>query len=855
MIQELLTQLTQDIELRPICQIEIPGGRTDLGGGHDEKCLGLAASDACGILLVSTSWGLHVIRIRDIERDGVHAVEKGKAGSMVQFNAIASPSLGSRPSFIDISADGGVVAISVGGAEKGGRSVVSLHHMALLCKGDCKGAFCTKDFDSVVTALHIRPPQGSQSPSSQQQPEVLVVLKAGEAAVVRSSGLVDSISRGEEGLSYTAGDWSPSGEMIALGCSNSCDLVVLNASSLDTITLQTSRPTEAELAGEGYKRLDFVAWLSDSLLYAVYCSTVDSDGELIVTSSGVLWKIVEGGAEAEPVAFDNGVCFPSFGIPSTSHHQFYLSALMKGNWKAAIMASSVSADIALLMERECEWILGEPDEDYRITLPMTADEQNTFPRGLAVSLNGSMSLPYREDSDPPSPLVFVMNNEGLLKMYTFLDGGKQNTQDVVLQEPKAIPSPINYTAASMMVNAADNSITSVKTKQPIESFSVFGTGSKPPSFNFGKPPPGAFSIVQPSPGFSFGSRSSPPLNVSPFGIATRHDAGSNGKCDEAAVVPAAPIEVGGTASTAPSTSIGDSPTTSTAKTPTTSSIFGGSLLFANADKNMEGRSEMSSGLTMSFDRPTSSFRAKQSSSSTTVVEKTALTPPLASSSGGQVGGGDVKNTETKLPTSSFISLPTSSKETTTPFGRDLGCGSGGAKNLTSKAASVPSGEKLDVVAVAKTGPKPSASSGSGGYPPMSSKAPTPFGAGSGSKVNSKPSAVPSGSGYPPMSSKAPTPFGAGSGSKVNSKPSAVPSGSGGYPPMSSKEPTPFGVGSGSKVNSKPSAVPSGSGYPPMSSKAPTVFGEKPPTATDITVQTKSKQPTPSDGAYRSISSR
>ncbi len=107
-----------------------------------------------------------------------------------------------------------------------------------------------------------------------------------------------------------------------------------------------------------------------------------------------------------------------------------------------------------------------------------------------------------------------------------------------------------------------------------------------------------------------------------------------------------------------------------------------------------------------------------------------------------------------------------------------------------------------------------------------------------------------------MSSKPPTPFGAGSGSKVDSKPSAVPSGSVGYPPMSSKPPTPFGAGSGSKVDSKPSAVPSGSvGYPSMSSKAPTLLGERLPTETDITVQTESKPPTSSDSAYRSISSR
>ncbi len=813
MVSELSTQLTQEIEFRSICQVEIPGGEADLGGNHDKKCSVLASSDACGVLLVSASSGLHVIRIRDIERNGINVVEKGKAGSTVQFNAIASPSLGSRPSFIDISKDGGVVAIAVEGLGDAGLSVVSLHHMALLCKGNCEEPFCVRDFDSKVTALRIRP-HPLESHSSQQQPEVLVVTKAGEAAVVRSSGPVESITRGDE-LSYTAGDWSPSGEMIALGCSNSCDLVVLNTSSLDTITLQTSKPIEAELSEGGHKHLDFVVWLNDNLLYTLYCSTEDSDGELIVTSSGVLWKISQGGSQAEPVKFDNGVCFPSFGVPSTTHHQFYLSATLKGEWKAAILASSVSADIPLLLEREGEWILAEPDEDYQITLPMTSDDQNTFPRGLAVSLNASISLPYSEDSDPPSPLVFVMNNEGLLKMYAFLDREKQSTQNKeVLQEPKAIPSPISTnrddtcTIANVptLTNLDESSITpDMATKQPTEKFSVFGTGSEPPSFNFGKPSTGAFNIVQSKPGFSFGGSSFSQSKTSSFDIA------------------AAPPTT-----TAPSTSVEDTAINGTTTKPLTSSVFGGSSsLYSSAGKNMQEGSEVSfvsSGPTMSFGAaPTSSFMPKQSSSSSTVLEETTL-KPLASSSGDQVGGG-VKMEETKLPTLSFGSPSMKSKETNTPFGRALDHSSGETKDLTFKAAPISFGEKLDTAAVAKT--------------------------------SSKPSAVPSGSsGYPPMSSKAPTPFSASASSKADSKPSAVPSGSGGYPPMSSKAPTPFSASASSKVDSKPSAAPAGSsGYPPMSSKVPTIFGEKPPAVTLITTKSESKPATTFDGDYPSTSSR
>jgi len=86
-------------------------------------------------------------------------------------------------------------------------------------------------------------------------------------------------------------------------------------------------------------------------------------------------------------------------------------------------------------------------------------------------------------------------------------------------------------------------------------------------------------------------------------------------------------------------------------------------------------------------------------------------------------------------------------------------------------------------------------------PPMSAKAPTPFGL--------KPAAAaPANFTMPPMSAKAPTPFG--------QKPAAAA-------PAKVAMPSPFGL--------KPAAAaPAKSAMPPMSSKAPTPFGQKPAAA-------------------------
>ena len=119
------------------------------------------------------------------------------------------------------------------------------------------------------------------------------------------------------------------------------------------------------------------------------------------------------------------------------------------------------------------------------------------------------------------------------------------------------------------------------------------------------------------------------------------------------------------------------------------------------------------------------------------------------------------------------------------------------------------------ISAATTAPSSKAKA-SPAYPPISTKAPSPFG---GTKVAApSPAKSTASSAYPPMSSKPPVPFGGG-----KSKPTTVSStsGSAAFPPLSSKGPSPF-----SAAKPKESSSPSTSGsaaFPPMSSTAPSPF--------------------------------
>jgi Ca2+-binding EF-hand superfamily protein len=148
--------------------------------------------------------------------------------------------------------------------------------------------------------------------------------------------------------------------------------------------------------------------------------------------------------------------------------------------------------------------------------------------------------------------------------------------------------------------------------------------------------------------------------------------------------------------------------------------------------------------------------------------------------------------------------------------------------------------------------KKTAAADSGGYPPVAPKAPTPFGSSSAVKDKkekaplgfnfgnstfgsapqggatsgfsfAKPSQKESSSGYPPVASKAPSPFGGtGSGTKETKE---KPSVSGGYPPMSTSAPKPFGKGSNpsSVINYSGSDIPSRQIQPETSSFTPSSF--------------------------------
>jgi hypothetical protein len=84
---------------------------------------------------------------------------------------------------------------------------------------------------------------------------------------------------------------------------------------------------------------------------------------------------------------------------------------------------SLSADIELLVSDPDggEWELWKPLEKYQARLPMNANDEESFPMGLALNLNSTSPVSVDDNTFPPVPIISCTNTEGLLVNFAFVD--------------------------------------------------------------------------------------------------------------------------------------------------------------------------------------------------------------------------------------------------------------------------------------------------------------------------------------------------------------------------------------------------------------------------------------------------
>ena len=75
-------------------------------------------------------------------------------------------------------------------------------------------------------------------------------------------------------------------------------------------------------------------------------------------------------------------------------------------------------------------------ENYRCSLPLNTNDEEMFPLGLIVSYNMRKQIEFETQLQPPSPLVLILTDTGILG--TFFAVNRQSNQSICY-DAKAIP--------------------------------------------------------------------------------------------------------------------------------------------------------------------------------------------------------------------------------------------------------------------------------------------------------------------------------------------------------------------------------------------------------------------------------
>ncbi|KAL4158003.1 hypothetical protein PRNP1_003783 [Phytophthora ramorum] len=215
--------------------------------------------------------------------------------------------------------------------------------------------------------------------------------------------------------------WSPSGEQIAVGLVDG----TIGVYGRDTLQILRSIGQPECCSDEGLE-VHHVNWAEDNLILVGYQKY--DEGMEETTALACIYE------NDEFVELDEVVGF--FDVENRRHQYF---SVFLSDWRMFFIGCSLSADIELLVSDPDggDWALWKPLEKYQARLPMNANDEESFPTGLALNLNSTSPVPVDEDAFPPVPIVSCTNTEGLLVNFGFVD---TTVHDVL----EFVKSPVSF---------------------------------------------------------------------------------------------------------------------------------------------------------------------------------------------------------------------------------------------------------------------------------------------------------------------------------------------------------------------------------------------------------------------------
>lgn len=444
-------EYAEHLKFLPICKYS--GFLESASQSKNSKGSTLKTCSKYGILCYHNGDVLQIGRVAEIEEAVLSMLQKGETGNLsLPFKTEITVPADFKDDTIgnlSISHDGMLLAVSI-------RCSVFVFAVTDILQGAEKRPLFQKLIGTSNSAEHSLNSL-SWSKAESEPAYLLAVSSEAMLQVLDVSGNTVVQSEG-----YTAGDWHPSRNLLALGTSADelliCDL---------NLTVLAAAPGETENMTTHH-----IHWVQQAWIFVGRFGCEPGNRNASKVPLEIDFTAYKYDASAQELSteeehhFGEEIHYPCDDIPGLRHifYTEYFDA-----WKTLLVGTNMAQHMRLItFKNEGNWVMSEVDDRSMVTCPNKEGTQRGTFTGLALCLNGGKPVPNvdkfklkREKPWPASPLLFSATSGGLLMMYSCQNAqapGAGNVAAAPLPSPgtasKAAPPPQKVTQPNPQINSS-----------------------------------------------------------------------------------------------------------------------------------------------------------------------------------------------------------------------------------------------------------------------------------------------------------------------------------------------------------------------------------------------------------------
>ncbi|XP_044180329.1 nuclear pore complex protein Nup214-like isoform X4 [Acropora millepora] len=393
----------------------IPTGRSSL----------LDTSSKYGLTFVGCPRGIKIIKTETIE--AIHEKDEGSMQNVVSHCPSSFVDLGSPVQFVCLSGNDLTLSVCY---TKENATVMAFFDVPTLGSSDLSGAKfgeinLSKDAEAVVNVAWNPGFLGLFATCLSSGSVIVMELTETEIKTLASLPADHKAS---------AICWSPKGKQLVVGHSNG---KIVQYSQ----TLEAKREIECpEIFSDDPHFVTDVLWISTYLFAVAYSSFEEGDSPkfLLISTSNNGQLVITNFDDIYFAMSDDRK--PAFYMKNISQWSIVVSAFSNG-LEAAVVGKYGGEEVTT-------WEKWSFEEDARPSMPLTSNNDESFPMGLAINFNSTRPFVKGEQKLPPAPILMILSTDGVLVPFYVLNQ-TPNTKHDIVKPPEPLPlggqrKPLGY---------------------------------------------------------------------------------------------------------------------------------------------------------------------------------------------------------------------------------------------------------------------------------------------------------------------------------------------------------------------------------------------------------------------------